>query len=495
MSNNVAYQIRVRKAAQQLSGVGSPTMRQFRYRNNSGGTLGACNCAHSAPRSGGSPRLRAVRVQKLGGYKLVTGVRAGLSGVGMVGMVEKPVAALIPVSDKKAVSAAVKLFVNARTSGMHGYRLGATAQVQGAAAGAATGAEVGSIIPVVGTVIGAVVGAVVGWLGAKSKPVRASAAEVAQCRGDLTEYMGYAAQLPNEPLPMEWNQILGLNWCYEAVYGGEVALKDPRWFNQGFEAIIKPAAIDIVKKIYETPVGGTVNLGSINARDSKGKPMTFPGFSFVNPVFTNLKNIANQFFVPATSVVCGANAGKGAGGCITHVERAEWRRLMYDLLCWAARTTLPNISEADLRAASQVAATIPNTSAKDVVSAVEMILNRPVVREETAALLTPAAAMPGQAAPAPQIPQTAIAPLIPVVQANPIDTTTALPAALPSRMPVPGASAGGSGYATLPSQTSAPTQLAPIAAGLPGGNSVWIAGGLGVLAVLFATARPMKGRR
>ncbi len=166
--NDVAYQIRVRRAAQQLSGVssaglGSPTMRQFRYRDNSGGTLGACDC--------GSPRLRGRKAQRVGSYKLVTAMRTGLSGVSGLGIVARPVAALIPISDRSAVTAAVKMFASRRQQGLHGYKrvniggLADTQQAQGAVGGAASGAEVGTaIFPGVGTVIGAVVGAVVGWL-------------------------------------------------------------------------------------------------------------------------------------------------------------------------------------------------------------------------------------------------------------------------------------------------------------------------------------------
>ncbi len=501
--NNVAYQIRVRNAAQQLSGVGSPTMRQFKYRNASGGTLGACDCAHASPRAGGSPRLRAVRSQRIGAYKLVTGVRSGLSGIGMT---EKPVAALLPVSDRKAVANAVKIFAERRAQQLHGYRhvtlrgLADASQAGGAAGTAATGAEVGTaIFPGIGTVIGAVIGAVVGWLGSKPKPVRATAEQIAQCRMLTTEYMGFAAENPNTCLPMDLAQLKQMHWCGDALYGGSVKLKDPRYFAGGFDEKMSIYR-QIVRKVYETPIGANVEISGLSFKDAKGKNISLPGVTFENKVFISIKELVDRVVVPLETANC---SPWGGGACPGFYSVPLIRRILYDELGYAARTELPNISEADLKAASQVAATIPSTSAKDVVSAVEMILNRPVVRDETAALLTPQAAT-GGAAPAPQIPVTAIAPLIPQVQANPINTETMqpqLPASVPAatpltyQLPSPGASAGGSGYATLPSATPIRQTLAPVAAGLPGGNSLWIAGGLGILAVIFATARPMTAAR
>jgi hypothetical protein len=296
---------------------------------------------------------------------------------------------MLPVSSRAAVAAAVKAFKRAdQADGLAGYYLGDTQQTSAAMSGASAGAKAGSVIlPGIGTAIGAVVGAVVGWLSTKKKPVRASAAQVEQCRATLAEYMEFAAQSPNHAIPMDWTRILELNWCFQAVYGAETALRDPRWFNQGFEAVLKPIALDIVRKIYSTPVGATVNLGAINAKDSKGKPMSFPGFEFTNPVFTNIKELSARYFEEVTVKVCQGNAGKGAGGCITQYNRAEWKRLAFDMMGWAARTALPNISEADLAAASDVAGQI-GSSAKDVVSAVETIMQRSVQRNETALALT-----------------------------------------------------------------------------------------------------------
>lgn len=491
---SVAYYRRVSQAAQQLSGMtrgSAPSVRQLRNR-----TLGDCGC--NAPKIDayvpGSHRLHGYKVVKIGSYRVVRAVRTGLSGVGMTA---KPVIAMLPVSDRKAVHAAVLMFakqdIARRTQGrLNGL---GDAQASGAVTGAATGAKVGSIIPVVGTVIGAAIGAVAGWVMSRAKPVRASAAQIGECRQTLVEYMSIAAQSPNAPLPMDWPQILDLNWCFQAVYGAETGSKDPRFFNGGFENLMRPLALEVVKKIYETPVGGTVNLDALNTKDIKGKPMRFTGMSFVNPTFTDLKNVATNVMTPIDIQTCKENTGKYQGGCDSKHGRVEMRRLMYDLLGWAARTTLPNISEEDLKAASQVAATIPNTSAKDVVSAVESIIKRPVTQGETAALLTPSAAVPG-AAPVPIIPTSAIAPLIPQVQANPIDTATGQPQSQIAPLdPFTGlpTTGSGSGNTLAPVSPSTQTPLTPATAGVSSTNP-WILGGLAAAAIIFATARPAARR-
>lgn len=282
--------------------------------------------------------------------------------------------------------------------------LGDAQQAQAAASYAAAGAKVGSIVPGIGTVIGAVVGAVVGWLSGKSKPVRASAEQVAQCKSLVGEYMGYAAQLPNKPIPLEWEQLSQLNWCLEALYASDVNRRDPRWFDIEFHEAMRPLAIQIVKKIYETPIGATVTLDAISAKDIKGRTLTFQGFSFVNKPFTDLKTFNDEYFFNVIVKICEDMTKNNGGRCPQYHGRPEWRRLAYDLLAWAARTTLPNISEEDLKAASAVAATIPNTSASNVVSAVEQIMGRTVQSGETAAALTTVTTPP---TPAPAPPSTA----------------------------------------------------------------------------------------
>lgn len=338
----------------------------------------ACNCVRNAVSKG----LNGYRLTRLNGYKLTVLEPRTLAGLGQ----ETGTLALEPVSDKKAVENAVKYFQRASSGTLRGF--GDAAQTQTAATYAATGAKVGSIIPVIGTVIGAVVGAVVGWLSAKPKPVRPTAQQIADCKNLLSEYGSFAAQMPDAPLPMDKAQLLEIHWCLQAIYGGKyIGVKDPRWFNPGAEAALFPAALQLVKKIYETPVGATVSIDAITFNDPKGRKLSFQGFNFVNPQFTDLKTFTEQYWMPMAIQYCQNTAGKGAPGCPDYYHLPEFKRWLYDVIAWAARTTLPNISEADLKAASQVAADT-GSAAKDVVTAVESILNRNVVKGETSLLLT-----------------------------------------------------------------------------------------------------------
>lgn len=333
-----------------------------------------------------------------------------------------------------------------------------TARVQSTGQYAALGAKAGSIIPVVGTVIGAVVGAVVGWLATKKKPVRASREQVAQCKAFLNEYMGYAAQMPTQPIPLDREQLRQLDWCLDAIYGSKIGLRDPRWFDPDVEGMLIPIAKSVVRKIYETPVGQTVNLDAVSFKDPKGRTIKFGGYSFVNQPFTNLKSFCDQFFIPMMVQLCKETAGKGAGGCQAYYgEVPEFKRFLFDLLGWAARTELPNISEEDLKAASHVAATVPGSSAKDVVTAVEQIIGRTVQSGETAAILTPATGPPpalpivptGSPTNVPPasgvVPSTFVEPLIPLaptrpalIQPLPVPTAPEIVSSFaPSNQPLP----------------------------------------------------------
>lgn len=343
-----------------------------------------------------------------------------------------------------------------------------TARVQSAGQYAALGAKAGSIIPVVGTVIGAVVGAVVGWLATKKKPVRATAEQIAQCRSLVNEYMGYATQMPNQPIPMDQEQLRQLNWCIDALYGSKIGLRDPRFFDPDVAGMLIPIARQVVRKIYETPVGATVNLDQISFRVGR-QTFKSSGLSFINPAFTDLKTFCDTYFIPMMVQMCKQTAGKGAGGCEAYYgQQPELRRWFYDLLGWAARTELPNISEEDLKAASHVATTVPGSSAKDVVTAVEQIIGRTVQSGETAAILTPATGPPpalpivptGSPTNVPPasgvVPSTFVEPLIPLaptrpapIQPLPMSTIPEIVSSFaPSNQPVPFA----------PTKTQAPTE-------------------------------------
>lgn len=309
---------------------------------------------------------------------------SGLSGCGCgLGDINSDVA-LIPVSSRAAVRNAIQLFQgNQNNITLAG--LGTSEQAQGAAQGAAAGAKAGSVIPVVGTVIGAVVGAIAGWVLAKKKPVRPTTAQKEACQIEVTDYMQYASQMGAAPLPLDEAALKHINWCYMALYGADIKNLDPRYFDGNFVDLMNIAK-DIVRKIYATKVGDTVQIvGTTNK--IRGQTFRSAGLTFVNPTFTDLRDFTQRTFGPMAVEYCTQTAGKGSGGCGNLYQRPEFQRLLYDMLACAARQVLPNISESDLRASSEVAAQI-GTSAKDVVSAVETIIGRSVQREETAALLT-----------------------------------------------------------------------------------------------------------
>ena len=424
--------------------------------------LGCCGCMPSRPLAG---YLR----KTLQGYRAVA-----LSGLGDTA-IAPGTPALLPVSDKQAIANAIRMF---QVAGGSHSGVSDAAQAQSAASGAAAGAKVGSIVPGVGTVIGAVVGAVVGWLATKKKPVRATAQQIAACRSSLADYMSYARQMPSQPIPLERDQLIDLNWCVQSIYGADIGLRDPRWFNPGFVDGLMPIARQIVRKIYETPVGKSVDLATFQFRDPKGRVLTFKGFSFINPQFVDLKTFSDRYFFEAALEFCRNTAGKGAGGCEKLMGHEEWRRLLYDLIAWAARQELPNISEADLKAASAVAAQT-GSAAKDVVSAVEQIIGRNVERGETAALLTNSStttAPPPTAPPPPTVqPDIVPAPVTP----TPVDEVIrALPAPVIRSVPAP---------RLMP----APSAVLPITQAGAGSQTPLL---LGAAALLFALAYPRRRR-
>lgn len=309
---------------------------------------------------------------------------------------------LVPVSDRKAIAAAIRLFAG----GGRGELGQSIERAAGIASTAASGAKIGSIIPGVGTVIGGVVGAAVGWLTGRKKP-RVSHEQFTECQNFVREYMNMAAGYPGQPVPLELETIRQIGWCLTAVYGGEIDLREPQFFFGHVDDFVKIARA-IVRRIYETPVGHTVQLSDITiAIAGRGSPTgPLQGADFANPPFTSLANFVRDPWTPMALKYCDIAAGKydkKRRGCSGYYNRPEWQRWFLDLLFWAARTELPNISEEDLRAASQVAQTMPGKSARDVVSAVEQIIQRQVAPGETASLIDQAGPPPmPQPAPTPK---------------------------------------------------------------------------------------------
>jgi hypothetical protein len=458
-------------------------LRDHRYRGRihaSVNGLAGLACACSPP-----PRTT------LRGYRIVRtrdAVSAGLSGIGAADQL-----ALIPISDKKAVANAIRLFASRRV-GIAG--MGASEQASGAVSGATAGAKAGSVIPGIGTVIGAFVGAVVGWLSAKPKPVRATKEQIAQCQTMASEYMGYAAQSPTVPLPMELTQIKDLTWCGAAIHGAMVKLKDPRFFTSGFDERIAIAR-QIVRKVYETKVGDTVEISGLSFRDAKGRKIDLPGTSFVNKPFTSILELTERVLMPLEVANC---APWGKGACQSYIDLPLIKRTLFDLLGYAARTELPNISESDLHAASQVAAQT-GTASSDVVKAVEQIINRPVVRGETAALLTGQTDVPGVTAPVPGVPvPPSTAPPLPGVTSQSATDVTALISQLLAQGQQSAQVAQSAidalaarGTAVTPAVTAAVQKEVVAQAGVSSTALLTVGG---ILAALFLLSRPAKrGRR
>lgn len=353
----------------------------------------------------------------------------------------------------------------------------ASEQAASAASYAASGAKLGSaIIPGIGTVIGAVVGAIVGWLSAKKKPVRPTAQQLADCKALLTEYSGYAAQMPTTPIPLDEAQLKNLNWCLQAYYGKDIKNLDPRFFDGSFTDLLAIAR-SLVKAIYNTPVGGTVQV-SETVNKVRGQTFRSSGISFTNPAFTSIQVFSETKFLDVAIQYCDQTAGKGRGGCPGLYNRPEYRRWLMDLFGFAARTELPNISEDDLKAASVIAQQT-GSAASEVVKAVEQVMGRSVERGETAVALAPATtavtAAPGNV----QTPATG--PPTPAVSTVP-STSYVTPAAGPSSL-----------YQSLFPATSSTTPAATstITAGISGMNP-WLLAGGAALAVIFATARPKR---
>lgn len=278
-------------------------------------------------------------------------------------------------------------------------------QAGGAASMAASGAKLGTmILPGIGTVIGAVVGAVVGWLGGKKRnPYLVTADQIKQCNGVISEYMGFAAQMPEQAIPLDFQQLKDIAWCSVAVHGGQFGWKDTRFFAHPVEPILWPLAKQMVRKIYETPIGATIQLDEFSFKDPKGRTIRLKSQSFVNTQFVSIKDVAEKYFFPAMMEQCLAMPNQKPAHCDGFHAFADVRRWAFDFLALAARTELPNISEDDLKAASAVAVTVPGTSASAVVQAVEQVMGRTVERGETAALLTPATTAPPVA---PTVPST-----------------------------------------------------------------------------------------
>jgi len=217
----------------------------------------------------------------------------------------------------------------------------------GVAQGAALGAKAGSIVPGVGNVVGAVIGAVVSVLGSllkKKKPVRPTGQQVADCQALLKEYETFIAlNPPPAGRTLGLQQLKDLHWCIQALNGAHyTGTKDPRWFDGSF-VFNEDLARQTVKAVFNTPVGGTVTVVPTPWKDPKGRLIQSAGFSFVNGPFISLRDLNDRYFAPAVIRVCQDTAGKGAPGCPDYYNLPVSKRLLLDLLDYAASVELPQV--------------------------------------------------------------------------------------------------------------------------------------------------------
>lgn len=325
-----------------------------------------------------------------------------------------------------------------------GCSLGDAAQTQSAVSMAAAGAKAGSIVPGIGNVVGAIAGLAIGALLAQKKPVRPSGQQVAQCKVLLQEYQGAAAQSPSLPLPLDLAALKDLNWCMMALYGTDVRLKDPRYFDGSFTDLVQIAR-NMVRAIFTTPIGATVNIAETVNKIGK-QTFRSSGLTFSNPPFTNLQAFARDTLLPVAIAYCQQTAGKGAGGCPTLYNRPEFGRWLFDLLGYVAATELPQVRAEDLNRPAPEAPAAP------------------------APLPTPTPSPPSTSTPAPPL--------------NPLPTATLVPQPIPQAPPAPI-------IVQVPSgpPSAAQPMPAPMQAGA-GGNVPLLLGALGAAVFLFAMPTP-----
>jgi hypothetical protein len=498
-------------------------MRHEQFSAQLAGLIGGCSCNSCG--MGALDKKNPAKVQRAAD-RMATRVRTELlpraqlaanvyvhGALGALGVAPgQP--AFLPVSDRSAVTAAVKLFAqaNAAKKGLSG------AQETGAMQGAAAGAKAGSIVPIVGTVIGAVIGALAGYILAKNHDVRPSKGQIADCQGKVAEYMKNAAQSPAQPMPLTLDALKDLNWCMMALWGSDIGNKDPRYFDGNFTDTVAMAR-KVVHAIYETPVGQKVDFTFATAAVEQFASKQLSG-AFVNPPFTNLADFTDNVWDGIVVQYCIDQTREA--GCGKLFTRHEYRRLVYDIIGAVAQAELPNISEADLQAASTVAQAVgPTTAAKDVVAAVEAVMNKTVIKGEVAKALAPVFAAPVPSVPvgAPTPTQVATAqndaanaiknqavPISPTGVSTQ-DATAAILAQLMKNIGAPPVQQTNA-LATQAAQTgiqppmnyyppqATPTSAPPQAAGTGFDLSkMWPLAVLGVLGVVVAKSSKKRGRR
>jgi hypothetical protein len=213
------------------------------------------------------------------------------------------------------------------------------AQVQSAASYAAMGAKAGSIVPGVGNIIGGAIGAVAGAILGKKKPVRPSAEQMSQCNQVMNEYESAIAQFGPKPIGMALGEgnLKSVFICFEMVRAGTT--KDPRFLDGNWQ-LARDAAIEAVKKVFSAPPGTQVTLSTAGRKDIKGKAFRPASVTWTNTETNTLDLVAQkvwQFFN------AGCLAYNKASVCSGIQDTALYRKMVLDLVDWAAGTYIPQV--------------------------------------------------------------------------------------------------------------------------------------------------------
>lgn len=256
------------------------------------------------------------------------------------------------------------------------------AQASSAVSYAAMGAKVGSIVPGIGTAIGAVVGLVAGALLGKKKPVRPSAADVAQCNTILQEYEAVIAQSQGLPAGSALGEgnLKSVFICYEMTRAGTT--KDPRFLDGNWQ-VARDMTIEAVKKAFTTPAGTQVRLSTEGRKDVQGKAFRPFTVTYVNTEANTLASIADK----VKQVIIGSceNYHKGLM-CHDGWDTPMFSKLCLDMVEWAAATFLPQVE-------------IPKESTAPIPQLPQPSAPAPAPTQPTTTVPVPAAAVPPNVAP------------------------------------------------------------------------------------------------
>jgi len=413
----------------------------------------------------------------------------------------------LPASAKMpgvTVAQAIAARLQGTTPGLHG--LGDTAQVKSAVQLGAKGAEAGSaIVPGIGTVIGALVGVALGVIFSKKTDARPpNAKEVADAQQTLANYANNAAQSPNDPLNISYNELSHIAWCLAVAYAPMINDRYIKWYGAYWTLYGATLAEEIVVAVYNTPIGSPLNLAAISAK-VRGHTYTVAARSMPNPAITSLVDIVTQVYTPAVATALRAQCDpKYQSQVEPMLNQPLWQRFFFDTLGAAARARLPNVSGADFVAALQIATgALTQGVSESAAQVVTQVQRAPGVSVPISAQITPISSS------TPAVAATPVTPSTPAVTtaasgAPGIDMNALAQAMLAAGATPQQAYAGtmqqleNAGVPITPDVQQAAAQASGVtqAGGAPAGMNKWLVGGaLGIAALMFMTARPRRGSR